>query len=309
MHGVLTFMRYLNGRLFVSVDTEPDCDLKWKRSNPLTFTSVTYGIPKLLRPIWNKYRISPIYFVSPEVVMNEECCKVLKEEIEKGAIIGSHLHSEYIEPNITITDPAGKPSSEYPCYAHSEDIETKKIENLTKLIQKNIGVKPIWYRAARYGADLDTIKSLAKLGYRYDSSATPDIDWSKQGGPNHSRAPKQPYYISNQDFYTPAKDKKNGLGIIEVPITISGKRGGILGKVLPNSWLFYRWLRPTHMTLWESKAIIREFKKTHDSATLMMMFHSMEVIPEATPFIRNKFMQKEFLKRLEKTIEFAQRDP
>ena len=105
-------------RLFVTIDTEPDCDTAWRRSSPLTFTSVTHGIPNILRPLWDRHDIKPIYYISPEVVRDDECCRVLKNEIVKGAIIGTHLHSEYIEPNITISDPAGNVSGEFPCYAH-----------------------------------------------------------------------------------------------------------------------------------------------------------------------------------------------
>lgn len=299
-------MKELQNKLFITIDVEPDCDIHWNRSKPLTFKSVVYGIPKLLRPIWDKYNINPIYFISPEVVMDEECCKLLNEEIKKGAILGAHLHSEYILPHITIKDPSGKPSKEYPCYAHSAKVEFEKLKNLTSLIKKKLGVNPIWYRAARYGADIDTIKSLAKLGYKYDSSITPDINWSNQGGPNHSKAPKQPYLISKQNFYTAAKCKKESSGIIEVPITISGKRGGILGKVLPNKWFFYRWLRPSTMTLREMKFLIKQFKRSYESPTLVMMFHSMEIIPNASPYTRSKRGQKYFLNKIEKIIKFYQ---
>ena len=213
----------MEDKFYVTIDVEPDCDINWNRSNPLTFESVIYGIPKLLRPIWDEFKIKPIYFVSPEVVMNEKCCEVLKKEISKGAVVGTHLHSEYVEPNMTIKKAEGLPSKEYPCFAHSTKIEYEKIKNLTKLIKKKLGVQPIWYRAARFGADIDTIKSLKKLGYKFDSSVTPGIDWRKQGGVNHSSAPVQPYLISKDDYYKSA-GREGGTGIIEVPITILGKR-------------------------------------------------------------------------------------
>jgi hypothetical protein len=293
-------------KLYITIDVEPDCDIYWNRSDPSTFKSVIYGIPQLLRPIWDKYKINPIYFVSPEVGMNKECCIILKEEIKKGAIIGAHLHSEYIEPNVTVKDPAGKPSKEYPCFKHSTQIEYEKINNLTALIQKKLGVRPLWYRAARYGADLDTIKSLSKLGYKYDSSITPDINWSGQGGPDHSRAPKQAYWISRNNVYTPAQSEKESSGIIEVPITISEKRFGLLGRLLPNKWFFYRWLRPTLMSFIEMKKLVDEMYKKYNDPTLVMMFHSMEIMPNKSPYVRNGLMQRKFLKRLERTIKYVQ---
>lgn len=289
--------------LYVTIDTEPDCDTLWRRSSPLTFTSVTEGIPGILRPLWDRYGIKPIYFVSPEVVRDDACCKVLTSEIKKGAVIGTHLHSEYIGPNVTIQDPAGVVSSEFPCYAHSTDIEYEKIKNLTNLIENRLGYRPVWYRAARYGADIDTIRILKELGYRYDSSVTPGIDWSGIGGPDHRNAPLQPYWISMDDLYLPA-EREQSSGIMEYPVTIVGKRFGVIGRFLPDKWLFYNWLRPTHMSVFEQKRIIRGLTRQYKDPVLVLLFHSMEIMINKTPFVRNRLMQKRFITNLEKIISY-----
>lgn len=258
----------------------------------------------LLRPLWDRFGITPIYFVSPEVVRDDECCRILASEIEKGSVIGAHLHSEYIEPHVTISDPAGAVSAEFPCYAHDTKTEGEKIRNLTSLIEKRLGYRPIWYRAARYGADLDTIRILRDLGYRYDSSLTPGIDWSAIGGPDHRRTPLQPYWISTDDLYH-SSEKERSIGIMEYPITILGRRFGILGKLFPDNWLMYRWLRPTHMSVFEEKRIIREMKKQFDDPVFVLIFHSMEIMINKTPFVRNRLMQKRFLSNLETIISLS----
>jgi hypothetical protein len=284
------------GKTFViTIDTEPDCDTSWKRSDPLTFESVLVGIPQILRPIWNKFEIKPVYFVSPEVVLNTQCCEVLKTEIQLGAEIGTHLHSEFIEPQKKYENFAGTASKEYPCFAHSMEVEFEKTKNLTNLIGKNLSVRPVSYRAARYGADLDTIKSLEKLGYKVDSSVTPHINWSYQAGPDHSRAPEQPYFISSDDYYSPGSSK-----ILEVPISISKKRFFLL----PDKWFFHRWLRPTHMTVFEMKLLVNEFLKKYENPALNMMFHSMEIIPGKTPFVKTTLARKAYLNKLEIIIAY-----
>jgi hypothetical protein len=282
----------------VTIDTEPDCDTHWRRSNPLTFDSVTFGIPQILRPIWERFAVKPVYFVSPEVVSNDACCRVLGEEIKLGAEIGAHLHSEYIGPMKKHDDIAGTSSDEFPCFAYETDIESAKIKNLTEMIENRLGVRPVSYRAARYGADLDTIKSLQKLGYKVDSSITPEINWQNRGGPDHSRAPKQPYFISTNNYYS-AGDS----GILEAPITISGKRFPFIS----GKWMFYRWLRPTHMTGFEMKMLVTEFSKNYAEPVLNLMFHSMEVLPGKTPFVRTKFGQKMYLKRLESVLSYMKK--
>ena len=283
------------GFFCITIDTEPDCDIHWRRSRPLTFESVTFGIQSILRPLWERFKIRPVYFVSPEVVENDQCCRILKEEIGRGAEIGAHLHSEYIGPQKKHEDIAGTASDEFPCYAYDAEIESAKIKNLTALIENKLGVRPVSYRAARYGADLDTIKAIEKLGYKVDSSVTPDVSWVRQGGPDHSRAPKQPYFISQTDYYSA------GIGtILEVPITVSGKRF----PFLPEKWMFYRWLRPTHMTAFEMKSLVAEFARNYPAPVLNMMFHSMEVLPGKTPFVRTKFGQKMYLSRLNSILRY-----
>ena len=158
-------------------------------------------------------------------------------------------------------------------------------------------MKPVWYRGARFGADIDTIQCLKQLGYQYDSSVTPNIDWTDKGGPDHRQAPEKRYYISEQDIHIAGNST-----IQEVPITIRGKRWGVIGKLLPENWLFYQWLRPTHMTYIEMKHLIKQLKERKE---LVMMFHSMEIMINKTPYVRMKWMQKYYLWRLEKILLYA----
>ena len=283
--------------LFITIDTEADTNIQWKKPEPLQFTSVTYGIPKYLRPIWDKYGINPIYFVSYEVLQDKKSCAVLKSELRKGAVIGTHLHPEYIN---STRNTNAKGIHPFPCIFYNKSEEKEKIEKLTEEIVNKLSVKPIWYRAARVGADRETIDILEELGYKYDSSVTPCINWSDRGGPDHRRGQCGKYYVNKNDYYRSSSVKE---GIVEYPITISGKRFGILGKFLPSNWLFYRWLRPSHMTYLEERTLIKEQKRQKND--LVMMFHSMEIMVKKNPFVRSKWMQKYYLWRLEKTIEYA----
>lgn len=285
-----------NKRVWITIDTEMDADLHWKKNWPPQYTSVCEGIPYLLRPIWNRYHVHPIYFVSPEVLYFDKCCDILKEEIKRGAVIGAHLHPEYIEPNSQWGEGIDKITPQFPNSACSTEEEYEKIANLTKLIEIKLGVKPIWYRGARFGTDLDTIHSLEKLGYQYDSSVTPRIDWTCKGGPDHSKAPAGRYHIASNCMYC-----EGDSSIVEVPITILGKRWGVIGRLLPDNWLFYRWLRPTHMTYLEMKQIVKRLRGHNE---LVMMFHSMEVMINKTPYVRNRWMQNYYLWRLDKILSF-----
>ena len=285
--------------LWITIDTEMDADVHWKKEWPPEYTSVCEGIPKLLRPIWAKHNVHPVYFVSPEVLYSDECCEVLKDEILKGAIIGAHLHPEYIEPNSMWGENMKWALPQFPHSDCTTEDEFHKIANLTELIENRLGVKPIWYRSARFGTDLDTICSLIELGYQYDSSVTPNIDWTDKGGPDHSKAPIGRYHIASDNMYD-----KGDLSIVEIPVTILGKRWGLFGKLLPDNWLFYKWLRPTHMTYLEMRKMVKSLRGQKE---LVMMFHSMEIMINKTPYVRNRWMQRYYLWRLEKILGYIKK--
>jgi len=280
----------------ITIDTEPDCSSNWKRSCPLKFDSVNIGIKKILQPLFTKFEISPTYFISPEVLNDKTAIKTILSL--KNCEIGNHLHSEYIGPDIKYKNPSGTKSNQYPCFSIDDEIEFEKIRNSDKLIQDRLAVKPVSYRAARFGADLKTIHSLIKLNYKVDSSVTPHINWYNQGGPDFEYYPEQPYFVNPDDFSKP--DEKNK-SILEVPLTIGKKRF----PLLPNKWLFYQWLRPTHMSVFEQKLLIKDYLHKYrekEILVLTMMFHSMEIIPKSSPYTRTKLDVCLYLWRLEKIL-------
>lgn len=290
----------------MTLDTEMDNDIHWGKHYPPEYSSVIEGIPGMLRPIWDCYQVHPVYFVSPEVLYDARCVAVLKEEVGKGAIIGAHLHPEYIEPDRTWGKGIEREQAKYPCSDYPDDIEKEKLKNLTELIKDRLEVTPIWYRAARFGADGNTIRTLNELGYRYDSSVTPRIDWTSRGGPDYRDAPAGEYRISTESLQKEARGETDFSGIIEKPVTIYGKRWGFIGHILPDHWLFYRWLRPTHMTYWEMKHILRQMDRDGMDEGVMM-FHSMEVMINKTPYVRTRWMQRYYLWRLEGILKYARK--
>lgn len=291
-------------KIYVTLDTEMDNDEHWGKHYPPQYSSIIEGISQMLRPIWDKYNVHPIYFISPEVLYDEQCISVLKDEIRRGAVIGAHLHPEYIEPDKIWGKDIERETAKFPCSDYSNETEKEKLKNFTELIEEKLGIKPIWYRAARFGADTDTIHMLNELGYKYDSSVTPKINWTSKGGPDHSRAPLETYPISKRSLYEMARDDNDYSGIVEKPITIFGKRWGVLGRLLPDNWLFYRWLRPTHMTCWELRRIVQKMNK-EGMEEGVMMFHSMEIMINKTPYVRAKWMQRYYLWRLDRILKYA----
>ena len=56
------------------------------------------------------------------------------------------------------------------------------------------------------------------------------------------------------------------------------------------------------------KSLIKTFMNEYGEPVLNMMFHSMELLPGRTPFVRNKTQQKMYLKRLGGVVQYLRED-
>ncbi|MBF0216327.1 MAG: hypothetical protein HQL30_04955 [Candidatus Omnitrophica bacterium] len=283
----------------LTIDTEPDCDARWKQRVPLEFESFLRGVPLFLRPILDRFEVPPVYLVTPGMLTSVECCRLLKEELVKGAEIGSHLH---VARGIASCQEIAKgPRGTYMCSAYPDEIEYRELKDHDENIKKVLGVKATSFRAGRYGADINTITSLSRLGYTVDTSVTPGINWAVKGGPDFSGYPEQPYFVDTENKEFSSASAKRG--ILEVPVTINGKRA----PFLPDKWLFYRWLRPSFMTGLELRALVDDVVGRNGDrgiVVLCMMFHSMELIPGMSPYVRDRLSQKYFFMKLERIFGY-----
>lgn len=281
-----------NVKTVVTIDVEPDSDRHWKRKSPLSFSSLFNGLPYLKR-LSQIMQVPFVFFLSPEVLFDHAALSALLNFPRYE--IGAHLHAEYVPPAQILN--AGDPaiSAQFPCSDIDNRTEKAKIAHLTTQIKTLTGHQPISYRAARYGADLDTINSIKDLGYKIDSSATPHINWVRSGGPDFRNVPEQPYFISQLDF-----TQKSDSGILEAPITIGHKR--LPG--LPNKWYFYQWLRPNITMVIEQKMLIRQrIKKygNHGPVYFNLMFHSNEMKDGCSPSL---ISAKVLLRKLQNILCF-----
>lgn len=250
----------------ITIDTEGDraCPFFGNRWGPLTgsFHSVQHAIPEL-RSIWNRFSVTPVYLPSLEVLSSRDCIQVLKEEQKAGAEIGVHLHI----------------GDAFPCNAPEE---REHLYAITDLYERVLGCRPRCYRAGRYGMNDRTLATLNELGYQVDTSVTPHVDWSAQGGPDYSAHPIQPYWVGD---------------ILEVPVTILGMR-----PWWPfNGWAKHEWLRPSVATADQLKSIVDRACDA-DFRVLNMTFHTMELVPGASPYVRTFVGAYFYLMRLEAIV-------
>lgn len=303
--------------LAVTIDTECDKGPDWRVPQPIGYRSVTEGVPRRLQPLFNRFRAKPTYLLSAEMIEHDGCVATLKAlpgEFE----LGTHLHGEFVEPNrppadtVTATNDMQR--------NHPPEIERAKLENLTGLFEKRFGVKPTSFRAGRFGIGANSLRILSDLGYLVDSSVTP---YAVHDGFNFWGCPTQPYRPGDSD-----PSLRGSLPILEAPVTIHSR---FLGG-FPEGWLWAQgpdafwfraarklcgrefvrpiWLRPSFRDAADMKRVIDATLRVHSDrprVLLVMMFHSVEVIPAASPYAQTELEVTEFLKRLEATLDYAQK--
>ena len=169
------------------------------------------------------------------------------------------------------------------------EVELAKLSNLTDLFVERFNRRPRVFRAGRYGAGENTLLSLEKLGYSVDTSVTPGFRWTEPNGyVDFRRAPLQ--------LYTPCENDISKAGqpcfrpIVEVPVSMRPRFGR-----KPN------WLRPWLSDVETMKELVRHHLKRFADRPIIvlnMMFHSMEVIPKASPYPQSEPEVARFLAQL-----------
>lgn len=162
------------------------------RNGDMDYSSIIIGVPLLL-DLFNEYNVRSTFFVTSDAA--ENTAGVLREVIRHKHEIGHHGYEHqhfYLQ----------KPNKHYVSIKEA----TKKISDYLKVI-------PIGFRAHLFKVNEEILKSLIKLGYKYDSSI---ISSSKMLNKHSStKAPKTPYHLILHNMC-----KKRQLAIIEIPISI-----------------------------------------------------------------------------------------
>jgi len=279
----------------VTIDVEPDCTPTWHYSSPLTFHGVTKGIVERLQPLFNKYNACPTYLIN-NVVLEDNGSTVTFLDLKGRFELGTHLHSEFIEPQKQFFDYAGKKGESNQCFLEPE-IEFGKMKSITTLFENNFNRKPTSFRAGRFSAGENTIRCLERLGYKVDSSVTPHVKWddkTRVRAVDYTNARQQPYFIRN-DSYLEADP--NGQ-ILEVPVSIISTTKFFRKRAL--------WLRPSFYSNYNAiSTVVDKYSKKFANEPIQvfnMMFHQVEVLAGLSPYTKTEADCLVYMDLLEKFL-------
>ena len=294
--------------LVVTVDTEADNQWTPEGRRHLSFRNIR-ALPQL-QSLFEKYQVRPTYLLTYDVASDPESVVYFKTLLKNGRCeVGAHFHP-------WTTPPVAEEEVEKGTYPHhlSQERHYEKMMHLTQTIEENIGVRPVSFRAGRWGFNEESLRVLEKLGYRVDSSVTPFNSWEGDGGPVFIQAPTHPYFPDYEDVC-----REGGGSLLEVPVTIG--LSGVL-RCLPKETLQalrrrrrlfvslqrfkllkILWLRPTYTS---GKGMIQLSRRVlgEGGKVLTMMFHSSEGVVGGSPHHSTETELSHFFGQLEEIFSY-----
>jgi hypothetical protein len=267
----------------------------------------------LAQAIFERFQARPVYLVDYAVATQEKAFAVLREIAATGRCeIGAHLHP-------WITPPFIEKPNEQTSFSHNLPgwLQREKLKSLTGAIATAFGIKPISYRAGRYGISDEVAQSLIDLGYQIDMSVQPGIDMRRIYGPDFRHALEAPYWFGP------------GSTLLEIPVT-TGFLGLLRSRVLPRCLaielykhiskpslnrfgalgIFARLrlldripLSPEGTTLAELRRLTLS-RRSAGHRVFVLSYHSSSLLPGATEYVRSDSELNAFLALLEGYLEF-----
>jgi len=298
--------------LVVAIDTEAEFD--WNGPFLRAHTSVrNVRNQTMAQEIFDRFGVRPVYLVDYAVATQAEGYLPLREISQSGRCeIGAHLHP-------WITPPFAEELSDRTSFSHHLPVrlQQEKLSRLTEAIMSNFGVRPISYRAGRYGVGEEIAEILATLDYQIDMSVQPGIDMRRLHGPDFRRGLDRPYWFGR------------GWPLLEIPATPS-LVGMLAVLALSNGigiQLYDRLSRPgldrmhvrglfARLRLFDripsspegvSLSELRRLTQTllsRGNRTFVFNYHSSSLLPGSTEYVRSPSELAGFLRRIEGYIEF-----
>lgn len=204
--------------LLLSIDVEEDMP-GWRIVRPTRVTNLA-ALPRLAA-LCERLGVRPTYLCNHPVVTDPEGAAILRSLAARGGCeIGTHVHAWNTPPYEGVAGRAGDEREHtYYQFELAPEASRAKLASVHAAVAAVADAPPISFRAGRFGIDAVTMQALVELGYRVDTSVTPLVDHSADGGPDFRGAPRFPYRPAAHD-----PRAKGALPIVEIPVSIATTR-------------------------------------------------------------------------------------
>ncbi|MBO6525577.1 hypothetical protein [Erythrobacter sp.] len=200
--------------------------------------------------VMDAHGIKGVFFVDPMPALiwgTRAVAEVVEPILERGHEVQLHLHPEWLELAGDANPLSGRTGRNMHAFTEEEQVELLAFAR--DQLMRAGAPSPTTFRAGNYGADDATLRALARLGIRYDSSHVPGIAGSDCR-----------ISLSAED-----REVVRHEGTIEVPVgSIRSHRG-------------QRHAQITALSSWELAAALR-FSVREGSAMLNIVSHSFELM-------------------------------
>lgn len=297
--------------LFVTVDTEEDNWGEYTCANP---TVDNLRALADFQDLCERYGAQPTYLVNHAVVTSPLGREIIGELRSRGAAFGTHCHPWHTPPVEEVPGDETSYLSRLPA-----PLVARKLARLTAAVAEAVGTQPRSFRSGRWATGPVVTMALHDLGYQIDASICPGVDWTPEGGMDHSRHPGFAYRFRPAAPFTP--DPAGPM--VQIPTTTGFwqhnqaralRRYRQAQRLHPRlravgfADLFrvanFRWLSPEVSSTRDMIRLARALMANR-IGHLDLTFHSPTLVPGLTPFTRTAADRDRFMDRLEQVLDFV----
>ncbi len=302
-------------KVAITIDTEED---QWGVYSPQSCSVSNIASIPLVQAIFDRFEVTPTYLVNYPVMKDDSASRMFRDIMQSGRCeLGVHCHPWNTPPS---DNDSGIEFDSLLCNLGYRKVWSK-MNFLHNTFVERFSIRPISFRAGRWGFGPLVARTLIDLGYGIDSSISPFTDWSYIGGPDFFHAPTRPYRLDHTFTLLPP----GSVGLLEAPPTMGFfqrnsrmcaavlrgiSRNGFLRKtrmigLLDKSRMInLRWLSPETTSVDDMMTLARSRVDCGEDF-LNMYFHSTSLLPGASPFVLSSQDLQRFLARIERFVEYA----
>lgn len=278
-------------QFLVTVDTEEEFDWNAPFSRDAHGLLHLASIPRF-QTMCEQHGVNPLYLVDYPVAGDAMGAEFFGDLAQRGkAEIGLQLHP-------WVTPPFDEVVNSHNSYACNlpPPLERAKLRALHDIVCEKLAVKPVAYRAGRYGIGPDTAAMLAELDIAFDTSVRTLFNYSAQAGPDFTSAALRPYWaVDNKLVELPVTTVFGGL-LRPIGTAMFGRyfETASIRALLARSGLLER-IALTPEGIPASKAVQAiDIALQIDLPLLVFSFHSPSLAPGHTPYVSSDVELEQF---------------